>query len=60
MSVPVVHNDKPWQGDTEVLYMPNAEHKIFISHGKPDAWLAQQLAKEIRARGAKTFLDETD
>lgn len=40
--------------------MPNAEHKVFVSHGKPDAWLAQQLAKEIRARGANTFLDETD
>lgn len=40
--------------------MVNSDHKVFISHGKPDAWLAQQLAKEIRARGANTFLDETD
>jgi hypothetical protein len=40
--------------------MPNAQHKVFISHGKPDTWLARQLAKEIQARGAKAFLDESD
>ena len=40
--------------------MPDARHKVFISHGKRDSWIARQLAKEVRARGANTFLDETD
>jgi TIR domain len=34
--------------------------RVFVSHGKADTWLAQQLAKEIRERGARTFLDESD
>jgi hypothetical protein len=40
--------------------MADGVRKVFVSHGKPDTWLAQQLAKEIRVRGARTFLDETD
>ena len=41
--------------------MPDTiERKVFVSHGKPDAWLARQLAKEIQIRGATTFLDESD
>lgn len=40
--------------------MPNVGRKVFISHGKRDSWIARQLAKEVRARGASTFLDETD
>ena len=40
--------------------MPPNQYKVFVSHGKPDTWLAKQLAKEIRALGASTFLDETD
>jgi hypothetical protein len=34
--------------------------KVFISHGKPDSWIARQLRKEVRDCGATTFLDETD
>lgn len=40
--------------------MANSNHKVFISHGKPDTWIALQLSKEIQSRGAATFLDETD
>ena len=40
--------------------MRDLARKIFISHGRPDTWLAQQLSKEIRNLGAQTFLDETD
>jgi len=34
--------------------------RVFISHGKQDAWLAGQIARRIRDCGASTFLDETD
>ena len=35
-------------------------YKVFVSHGSHDAWLALQIAKEIQAVGATTFLDETN
>jgi hypothetical protein len=31
---------------------------VFISHSAPDTWVAKQIAREIQARGAVTFLDE--
>ena len=31
--------------------------RVFISHASADVWVARQLEKEIRARGAETFLD---
>lgn len=31
--------------------------RVFISHSSTDAWVARQLAREIRACGADTFLD---
>ncbi len=31
---------------------------IFISHSGPDTWVAKQIAREIEARGATSFLDE--
>src|SRR3954452_19424141 len=34
--------------------------RIFISHSAKDAWVARQIAAEIRRRGAETFLDEAD
>jgi len=34
--------------------------KIFVSHGKADAWVATQIAKRISDCGATPFLDETD
>ncbi len=32
---------------------------IFISHSSQDTWVAKQLAREIEARGATAFLDES-
>ena len=34
------------------------EYKVFVSHGSKDIWLAGQIAKEVQATGALTFLDE--
>ena len=34
--------------------------KVFISHSSTDLWIARQIAKEIMALGAGTFLDEGD
>jgi TIR domain len=34
--------------------------RIFVSHGKDDAWVANRIAQEIRDCGASTFLDETN
>lgn len=31
---------------------------VFISHSGPDTWVAKQIAREIDACGATTFLDE--
>jgi hypothetical protein len=43
------------------LYRMSAdEYKVFVSHGKPDSWLAAQMARLIKECGAATFLDETD
>jgi len=40
--------------------MTAEEYKVFVSHGKPDTWLAGQIAQLIRDCGATTFLDEAD
>ena len=32
---------------------------VFISHSGPDTWIAKQIAREIKARGATPFLDES-
>ncbi len=34
--------------------------RVFISHGKGDAWVAAQIAARVRSCGSATFLDETD
>lgn len=34
--------------------------RVFISHGKLDAWLAAQIGARVRSCGSSTFLDETD
>ena len=34
--------------------------RVFVSHSAKDAWVARQIAAEIRRRGAETFLDEAD
>lgn len=34
------------------------KYKVFISHGSPDTWVAEQLSKNIENLGADTFLDE--
>ena len=31
---------------------------VFISHSSQDTWIAKQIAREVEARGATTFLDE--
>ncbi len=40
--------------------MKDGQYKVFVSHGSKDAWVAGQMAKEVRGAGALTFLDETD
>jgi hypothetical protein len=42
------------------LREPSAKktHLVFVSHTGPDTWVAKQIAREIEARGAATFLDE--
>jgi hypothetical protein len=40
--------------------MTEEKYKVFVSHGKSDAWLAGQMARLIRVSGATPFLDETD
>ena len=35
-------------------------YTIFISHSSKEKWIAQQIAKEIEALGAKTWLDLKD
>src|SRR5215207_7781301 len=42
---------------------PHAEpaaYTVFISHSSKENWIAQQIAKEIEALGAKTWLDLKD
>lgn len=36
------------------------EYVVFISHSSVDLWIAGQMAKEIRAAGAKPWLDELE
>jgi hypothetical protein len=31
---------------------------VFVSRSGPDTWVAKQIAREIKARGATPFLDE--
>uniref|UniRef100_A0A7C2P085 Toll/interleukin-1 receptor domain-containing protein n=1 Tax=Schlesneria paludicola TaxID=360056 RepID=A0A7C2P085_9PLAN len=33
---------------------------VFISHSSVDTWVAQQIAREVKACGAVPFLDEND
>jgi TIR domain len=40
--------------------MEQLSYKVFVSHGTDDRWVAGRIAAEIRDRGARTFLDETD
>jgi hypothetical protein len=37
-----------------------SQRLVFISHSGEDTWVARQIAREITARGAKSFLDEAD
>ena len=37
-----------------------SERLVFISHSSKDLWVAKQVAREIEACGAKTFLDEAE
>jgi hypothetical protein len=36
------------------------ERLVFVSHAGEDTWVARQIAREIKASGAHTFLDDTD
>lgn len=41
--------------------MPAANTKlIFVSHSGQDTWIARQIAREITASGAESFLDQAD
>lgn len=40
--------------------MDEKSHKVFISHGKEDTWLAAQIATRAQDCGAVTFLDEVN
>jgi hypothetical protein len=33
---------------------------VFVSHSGEDTWVARQIAREVEARGARSFLDEAD
>ena len=33
---------------------------VFISHAGEDTWVAQQIAREVKGRGARAFLDQAD
>ena len=35
-------------------------YTVFISHSSKERWIAKQIAKEIKAIGVKTWLDDTD
>src|SRR5947209_12470727 len=37
-----------------------AAYTVFISHSSKESWIAKQIAKEIEALGAKTWLDLKD
>jgi len=36
------------------------QYLVFISHSSADIWIAEQIDKQIRASGAKTWLDKKD
>ncbi len=38
----------------------NEERLVFVSHCTKDRWVAKQIAREIKSRGAVPFLDETE
>lgn len=38
----------------------SSEWLVFVSHSGVDTWVARQIAREIAACGASTFLDEAD
>jgi len=40
--------------------MPTNQKLVFVSHSGEDTWVARQIAREIKARGARPFLDEAD
>ena len=35
-------------------------HKVFVSHGSDDLWVAAQISKELRSLNVSPFLDQTD
>src|SRR5438128_2983205 len=39
---------------------PKKKWMVFVSHSARDTWVAQQVARQIEACGAKVFLDEED
>jgi hypothetical protein len=42
------------------LETENKQRLVFISHSSEDTWVAKQIAREIKSKGASTFLDESD
>jgi hypothetical protein len=42
--------------------MPSTAEKllVFVSHASEDAWVARQIARELKMRGAEPFLAEED
>lgn len=41
--------------------MTNQAHfQVFVSHCGEDTWVASQIGREVRGRGAQVFLDEDD
>jgi TIR domain len=35
-------------------------YRVFVSHAARDRWIAERMAEELRARGARPFLDVYD
>lgn len=52
-------NKLPAQKATTKAAEPSA-YIVFISHSSKEKWIARQIAKEIEALGAKTWLDLKD
>src|SRR4051812_181904 len=46
-----------WPG--AALYCADMPHLVFISHSSRDAWIAEQVRKELAAIGATCFLDSS-
>ena len=42
------------------MAQPSTAWTVFISHSGTDTWIAKQIAREIEAHGATTFLDEAN